>query len=190
LSHLNLWSDLSQNEYVLLQGSSIVIAIPGDAIIGFDSRTQWPEKDAGMRLVLDLLASQRDAQPFGNKAQQAWLDFGILQDPRSKIRGPANFTQPFTKAGMCFLGHADKKHRFEVGESDFDFFCQRMPFGNGDNGLVVGQAFPVQIFGGDRRPKTHEAQVNFAGFQSAKLFRRGHVEKIQGNVRKALSKRS
>src|SRR6266481_5003784 len=143
-----------------------------------------------MGQVLDLLSSQSDAQALGNKAQQARLDFSVLQYPRSKIRGPANFTQPFAKARMSFFGHADKKHRFEVSESDFDFFCQRMPLGNGDDSLVVSQAFPVQIFGGDRRPKTHEAEVNFAGFQSAKLLRRGHIKKIQGNVRKALSKRS
>ena len=101
--HRNLWSDLSQDEDILLQGARIVVAIPGDAIIGFDSRTQWPEKDTRMGQVLDLLASQRDAQALGNKAEQARLDFGILQDPRNEIRGPANFTQPFTKTGMSFL---------------------------------------------------------------------------------------
>src|SRR5690349_11070160 len=91
---------------------------------------------------------------------------------------------------MSLLRRADEEQGFQVCQVDAEFFSQRMFLGNGDNGLVASKTFPLQIFGHNGGPETDETEIDFAAFESAKLFRRVHVEKIKGDVREIFAKRS
>ena len=88
---------------------------------------------------------------------------------------------------MRLLGHTDKKHRFQFTETYLAFPGQRMFYRQDDDGSVPGNTFPLQVPGGCGRMQPDKAQVNLPGFQRAKLFRRGHVEEVQGNVREGLA---
>src|SRR5512134_3640256 len=52
---------------VLVEGLGVVLAMPGNPVVGFRRCDQWTKDDAGMRQVLDLLARQRHSQAFRHK---------------------------------------------------------------------------------------------------------------------------
>src|SRR5436305_4806811 len=87
---------------------------PGYAIIGPHRWRQWTERYARVGQFFDVLARQRDTQTFGHERHEAGLQLRILQNPRPEARRLAGFAEPVAKTGMGLLGHADKKHRFQV----------------------------------------------------------------------------
>src|SRR5258708_30609433 len=99
---------------VLLQGSGIVVPIPGDAIVALDWWCQGPEGHSGMREFFDVLARQCDAQAFGDEGHQARFQLGVLQDPRREAGLLAGSVEPVAKTRMCLLGHAYKKQSFQL----------------------------------------------------------------------------
>jgi len=88
---------------------------------------------------------------------------------------------------MRLLGHANKKHRFELGEIYPPLSGQWMLYRQDDDRFVPGDALPLQAPDGCRRAQPDKAQINLAHFQGAKLFCRGHVEEVQRNVRESLA---
>src|SRR5258708_25368455 len=99
---------------VLLQGSGIVVPIPGDAIVALDWRCQGPEGHSGMREFFDVLARQCDAQAFGDEGHQGRFQLGVLQDPRRAAGLLAGSVVPVATSRMWLLGHAYKKQSFQL----------------------------------------------------------------------------
>src|SRR5258706_1663131 len=121
----NMLAEALDDANVLLQGARLIVAIPGDAIIGLDRRAKVTKNHAGVREVFDLLPGQRDAQALGDEAHQAGLEVRVLQDSRSKARRLAYFRKPFAKARVGLFRHAHKKHRFKVSKTYFRLFRHR-----------------------------------------------------------------
>src|SRR6266850_7893007 len=88
---------------------------------------------------------------------------------------------------MRLLGHAHKKHRFQLAEIYPSLPGQRMFYRQDHDRSVPGDAFPLEAPRGCRRTQPHKTQVDLSRFQGAKLFRRRHVEEVQRDVREGLA---
>src|SRR5947199_8777814 len=123
-----------------------------------------------MRDVFDLLASQSDAQTLGHEAHQSRLEVGILQNFGREIRRTAKFRKPFAEDGMSFFRHANKKHGFEIREIDPGFFGQWMLLRDGDDRLLAGDHFQLQVPNRGWRPKPNESKIDLARLEGPELF--------------------
>src|SRR5438128_11820846 len=140
-----------------------------------------------MRQLFDVLARQRDAQTFGDEGHEGRFQLGVLKNPRRKARRLARVAKPVAKTRMGLFGHADKEHRFQFAETYSTLPGQTMLRWQDYEGSVPDDAFPPQVPMGRRRAQAHKAQINFPRFQSAKLFRRGHVEEVERDVWESLA---
>lgn len=83
---------------------------------------------------------------------------------------------------MGLGGHFDEELRRQVGQFDFQFFCQRMIHRNGDEHRILRDAFGAHFLTGERGAQTDEPEIDFAIVERLELFGTAHIEEVQCHV--------